>query len=65
MWKNLLHPSIKRSSWTAREDEVLKRLAAAGEERYWDVVADELNKYLIDDPYKGLSIRSQFSSQFS
>jgi len=44
MWKNLLHPSIKRSSWTSREDEVLKRLAAAGEERYWDVVADELNK---------------------
>lgn len=47
MWKNLLHPSIKRSSWTTREDEVLKRLAAAGEERYWDVVADELNKYCV------------------
>ena len=49
MWRNLLHPSIKRSLWTTREDEVLKRLAAAGEERYWDVVADELNKYIIDD----------------
>lgn len=63
MWKNLLHPSIKRSSWTSREDEVLKRLAAAGEERYWDVVADELNKY-IGDPDKDSYIFSQFSSQF-
>ena len=47
MWKNLLHPSIKRGAWTPREDEALKKLAAAGEERYWDVVADELNKYVM------------------
>jgi len=42
MWKNLMHPTINRGSWSKAEDEVLERLAAAAGYRYWDAVADEL-----------------------
>ena len=44
MWKNLLHPSINRTKFTAREDSILQDLAATSEERLWDEVALELNR---------------------
>lgn len=47
MWKNLMHPSIKRCAWSSREDEVLKELAVSGAERLWDTIADELNNTVV------------------
>ncbi|CAG0897298.1 unnamed protein product, partial [Darwinula stevensoni] len=40
MWKNLLHPSINKKTWTEREEDVLVQLAASGED--WDTIAESL-----------------------
>ena len=42
MWKNLLHPSINRGTWTPQEDAHLKALALASGYKNWDRIAEEL-----------------------
>lgn len=43
MWKNLLHPTINKSSWSKEEDRLLRALAEACGGRRWDTIAEELN----------------------
>ncbi|XP_059093957.1 snRNA-activating protein complex subunit 4 homolog [Tigriopus californicus] len=42
MWKNMLHPTINRASWTQEEDNLLKHLADTHHRMDWDLIAREL-----------------------
>ncbi|XP_071802129.1 uncharacterized protein [Asterias amurensis] len=41
-WQNLLHPSISRKKWTAKEKADLMLIASKYENRNWEAIAEEL-----------------------
>lgn len=43
MWKNMLHPTINRASWTREEDNLLMHLADTHQRTDWDQIALELD----------------------
>ena len=42
MWFNYLHPMIKKTKWTAEEDEKLIELVGLYNSQNWDLIAEEL-----------------------
>ena len=45
MWHNYLHPMIRKTKWTANEDNKLKELVVKYKNQNWDAIAQELGTH--------------------
>ncbi|GFG36437.1 hypothetical protein Cfor_00680 [Coptotermes formosanus] len=45
MWHNYLHPMIRKTKWTADEDNKLKELVVKYKNQNWDAIAQELGTH--------------------